>query len=109
MGATNKAGKDLLELFMDQGLKMEDLFPVVISFLIAGRDTTAQSLAWLFYELSQHPEHVDKIRASLLPVLGPPDEQRPLAYEDYRSLPYLQACIYEAIRVRSECCQRMLR
>lgn len=53
--ASDKAGKDLLELFMDKGLNREELLPVILNFLIAGRDTTAQSLAWLFYELWKSP------------------------------------------------------
>lgn len=54
--AADKTGKDLLELFMDRGLTREELLPVILNFLIAGRDTTAQSLAWLFYELWKRPE-----------------------------------------------------
>lgn len=53
--ATDKAGKDLLELFMDRGLTRKELLPVILNFLIAGRDTTAQSLAWLFFELWKNP------------------------------------------------------
>lgn len=56
--AADKTGKDLLELFMDRGLTREELLPVILNFLIAGRDTTAQSLAWLFYELWKRPESV---------------------------------------------------
>jgi cytochrome P450 len=55
-GAADKTGKDLLELFMDRGLTREELLPVILNFLIAGRDTTAQSLAWLFYELWKSPK-----------------------------------------------------
>lgn len=54
--ASDKMGKDLLELFMDRGLTRDELLPVILNFLIAGRDTTAQSLAWLFYELWKRPE-----------------------------------------------------
>lgn len=54
--STDKTGKDLLELFMDKGLTREELLPVILNFLIAGRDTTAQSLAWMFYELWKRPE-----------------------------------------------------
>ena len=54
--AADKSGKDLLELFMDRGLTREELLPVILNFLIAGRDTTAQSLAWLFFELWKRPE-----------------------------------------------------
>lgn len=95
-----KAGKDLLELFIDQGINREELLPVLLNFIVAGRDTTAQSLAWFFLEMWKHPEHIAKIRETLVPVLGAPAEQRPMDFEDYKELPYLHACFYEAIRVR---------
>jgi hypothetical protein len=99
MGGT-KAGKDLLELFIDQGISREELLPVLLNFIVAGRDTTAQSLAWFFFEMWKYPEHIAKIRETLVPVLGAPGEQRPMDFEDYKELPYLHACFYEAIRVR---------
>ncbi|CAD6934110.1 unnamed protein product, partial [Tilletia caries] len=40
----------------------EELLIVVLNFLIAGRDTTAQLLSWFFYEMMAHPEHLDGIR-----------------------------------------------
>ena len=91
----SKQGKDLLELFMEMGLDRDELLPVVLNFLIAGRDTTAQSLSWAFYRFWQHPEVVEKIRAELREKIG----DRRLTYDDMRSLPYLHACFYEAVRL----------
>ncbi|PWN38466.1 cytochrome P450 [Meira miltonrushii] len=91
----SKQGKDLLQLFMEMGLTREELLPIVLNFLIAGRDTTAQSLAWAFYRFWQHPEVVDKIRQEVKEKLG----DRKLGYDDLRSLPYLHAAFYEAIRL----------
>jgi cytochrome P450 len=91
----SKQGKDLLELFIGMGLNREELLPVVLNFLIAGRDTTAQSLAWAFYRFWQHPEVVDKIRKEVQGNVG----DRQLTYDDMKSLPYLQAAFYEAIRL----------
>lgn len=62
--ATDKSGKDLLDLFIAKGLNREELLPVILNFLIAGRDTTAQSLAWMFYELFKEPKYVLKIQIS---------------------------------------------
>ncbi|UZJ55187.1 hypothetical protein CBS101457_004507 [Exobasidium rhododendri] len=91
----SKQGKDLLELFIGMGLDRDELLPVVLNFLIAGRDTTAQSLSWAFYRFWQHPEVVEKIRTELKENIG----DRRLTYDDMRSLPYLHACFYEAIRL----------
>jgi len=95
----SKGGKDLLELFIDMGLGREELLPVVLNFLIAGRDTTAQTLAWLFYQLWQHPEVVAKIRAEAEDVLGHGSDARKMAYDDIKSLPYLNAVFNESSRL----------
>ncbi|MCO5589043.1 hypothetical protein L7F22_043008 [Adiantum nelumboides] len=116
----SKEGKDLLELFMGMGLTRDELLPVVLNFLIAGksqcfvhstfhsfeiltpfwsalpgRDTTAQSLSWMFYELWKHPECVKEIRRTVAEHL----DGRQMGYDDMKSLPYLQACFYEAVRL----------
>ncbi|KAF9116298.1 hypothetical protein BGX27_003606 [Mortierella sp. AM989] len=53
----DKPQKDLLQLFMDMDtddgtpLSDEMLCCLVLNFIIAGRDTTAQALSWMFYLL----------------------------------------------------------
>ncbi|KAG0048498.1 hypothetical protein BGZ83_006561 [Gryganskiella cystojenkinii] len=55
------AREDLLDLFMkwrDEGgreLNDTELRDVFINFIIAGRDTTAQALTWMYYEVMQNP------------------------------------------------------
>lgn len=79
----------------------QDLLIVVLNFLIAGRDTTAQSLSWLFIELMAHPEHIsiirDEIRCNLEAAAD--DEPVLLDYDRMKDLPYTTACISEAIRL----------
>jgi fatty acid omega-hydroxylase len=58
---------DIVSLFLDSH-KEEDKFDpkflrdIVMNFLIAGRDTTAQALSWFVYCLSCNPEVETKIR-----------------------------------------------
>ena len=66
----SKHGKDLLQLFIEMGLTREELLPIVLNFLIAGRDTTAQSLSWAFYRFWQNPDVVTKIREEIHAKLG---------------------------------------
>lgn len=95
-----KDGKDLLDLFMDMTTDRDDLISVVLNFIIAGRDTTAQGLSWLFYELMAHPQYLDEIRAEVRQVLGDADgSQQKLNYEQTKDLVFLQACFNEAIRL----------
>jgi cytochrome P450 len=91
----SKQGKDLLELFIGLGLSREELLPVVLNFMIAGRDTTAQSLAWAFYRFWEHPEVVEKIRKEVEEKIG----DRQMTYDDMKTLPYLHAAFYEAVRL----------
>jgi cytochrome P450 len=41
-----------------------------MNLIIAGRDTTAQTLTWTFYELFHHPDKLEKAREEVLRVLG---------------------------------------
>ncbi|CDS82158.1 related to Cytochrome P450 [Sporisorium scitamineum] len=95
-----KEGKDLLDLFMDVTTDRDDLISVVLNFIIAGRDTTAQGLSWLFYELMKNPHYVDEIRAEIRSVLGDEDGNiRKLDYDTAKDLVFTQACFSEAIRL----------
>jgi len=56
LASETKLGKDVLDLFMERGISRSELRDSVLNFLIAGRDTTAQTLAWGFYEMFLNPE-----------------------------------------------------
>lgn len=97
--ASGKGDKDLLALFMEQNLTRDELLPVVLNFLIAGRDTTAQALGWLFYEFSKNPQCVEKAREEIHDKLGAGADFRSMAYDDLSTLVYVQACFLEALRL----------
>jgi cytochrome P450 len=59
----------------------------LIAILLAGRDTTACTLSWLFYELSVAPEKYQKLRREILENVGP--DAQP-TYENLKSMKYLQ-------------------
>lgn len=59
----------------------------LVAVLLAGRDTTASTLSWTFYELSQHPEAVEKLRREILETVG---LERPPTYADLKNMKYLQ-------------------
>jgi cytochrome P450 len=65
----------------------------LVSTLLAGRDTTACTLSWLFYELSYHPEIYTKLRKEVLDTIG--QHEKP-TYEDLKNMKYLQHCINES-------------
>lgn len=59
----------------------------LVAVLIAGRDTTACTLSWLFYELSKKPHVVRRLRQEIGQIVG--FENRP-TYEQLKSMKYLQ-------------------
>jgi cytochrome P450 len=68
----------------------------LVAVLLAGRDTTAITLSWLFYELSNHPEVVRKLREEIIKHVG---LDREPTYEDLKSMRYLQHTLNEVLRL----------
>ncbi|ETL83894.1 hypothetical protein L917_16225 [Phytophthora nicotianae] len=76
---------------------------VVLMALIAGRDTAADAMAWLFHLLTLNPHVEEKLRAELLsklPKLATDFDYVP-DIQEVQSLPYLEATICEALRLFS--------
>ena len=68
----------------------------LIAVLLAGRDTTASTLSWVFYELGRHPEVVQRLRAEILEQVG---ADRAPTYRDLKDMKYLQCVINETLRL----------
>ena len=68
----------------------------VVAVLLAGRDTTAGTLSFLFLELSRHPEVVIKLRREIFETVGV--DERP-TYENLKNMPYLQHTMNEVLRL----------
>ncbi|KAF1331228.1 Cytochrome p450 86a2, partial [Globisporangium splendens] len=101
--------KDIVSLFInsfDHNNPNEVFDPValrdiVVSILVAGRDSTASTLGWFFYRLSKHPGIENKIRQELLeqaPALMR-GEVAALSMEDSQKLVYLEATLRETLRL----------
>lgn len=68
----------------------------LVAVLLAGRDTTAVTLSWLFYELSNHPQVVEKLRQEIINHVG---LDRVPTYDDLKSMRYLQHTLNETLRL----------
>jgi len=68
---------------------------IVLSFIIAGRDTTAQLLTWSFYLLSQNLDKEAKLIEEIDRTLNGslPD------YNSIKNMPYLEAVLNETLRL----------
>ncbi|HJS76687.1 MAG TPA: cytochrome P450 [Burkholderiales bacterium] len=75
------------------GVTDADVAGNVLTMLLAGEDTTANTLAWMIYLLYRHP---DALRRAREEVLG-----RDLHnYESMTALPFVDACINETMRLK---------
>ncbi len=69
----------------------------LVTFMLAGHETTANGLAWMWHLLDQSPEARERLVAEVDEVLG----DRPPTAEDAERLPWTSACFQEALRLRS--------
>lgn len=70
----------------------------VFTALLAGEDTTANTLAWLCHYLCEEPASQDALHAETAAVLGA--GQQVEAFEQLNALPYTEAATREAMRLR---------
>ncbi|GMI80907.1 cytochrome P450, family 94, subfamily C, polypeptide 1 [Hibiscus trionum] len=90
-------GNDLLSRFMSTVNDETYLRDIIISFLLAGRDTVASGLTSLFWLLAKHPNVVSAVKQEADRVLG---ENKDLtSYEQIKELHYLEATVYESMRL----------
>ncbi len=77
------------------GMTPEQLRDEVMTLFLAGHDTTALTLTWTFYLLSQHPAAAEALREELRAALG----GRAPTVDDLPRLGYADAVIAEAMRL----------
>ncbi|CAJ1979163.1 unnamed protein product [Sphenostylis stenocarpa] len=89
--------RDLLSRFM--GCVDDDAYlrDIVVSFLLAGRDTIASGLTGFFWLLSRSPEVEARIREEVGRVVGPGLEFP--TFEQIRHMHYLNAAVHESMRL----------
>ncbi|CAJ2511106.1 Uu.00g067310.m01.CDS01 [Anthostomella pinea] len=68
----------------------------LIAVLLAGRDTTAATLSWAFYELAVCPDKVERLRAEVLEAVG--RDETP-TYEALKNMKYLRYTLQETLRL----------
>ncbi|KAI1318071.1 cytochrome P450 [Xylariaceae sp. FL0255] len=68
----------------------------LVAVLLAGRDTTAATLSWAFYELAAYPEKYERLRAEVLEYAGEHDTP---TYEMLKNMKYLRYTINETLRL----------
>ena len=81
----------------DTGARMtaREVRDEVVTIFLAGHETTAAAMTWVWYLLSQHPAQEARLHAELDHVLG----GRTPGAEDVAKLPYARMVVEEAMRL----------
>ncbi|MDB5539494.1 MAG: cytochrome [Devosia sp.] len=99
-GSSDDRG-DLISMLMaardDDGKPMTDtqLRDEVLTMLLAGYETSALTMCWAFYALSQQPEIQDAIAAEVEATVG----DRPIRNEDLQHLKVTENVVIETLRL----------
>ncbi|KAJ5115834.1 Oxidoreductase FAD/NAD(P)-binding [Penicillium angulare] len=80
-----------------QGLTDSSIVDNMITFLIAGHETTSGMLSFLFYFLLKTPQAYKKAQEEVDRVIG----KRKITVDDMSKLPYINAVMRETLRLRS--------
>jgi cytochrome P450 len=84
---------------IDQGGTVSDreVAGNVMTMLLAGEDTTANTLAWMIYLLHRHPEALQRAQQEVRALAG---DSAAFTSEQMGSLDYLEACAHETMRLK---------
>jgi cytochrome P450 len=99
--SVNPGRGDLLSMLMaardEDGSRMSDrqLRDEIMTFLLAGHETTALSLSWTWYLLGENPDVEEKLHAELRTVL----DGRPPSMPDLPRLAYTGQVVKESMRL----------
>ncbi|KAG6410607.1 hypothetical protein SASPL_128669 [Salvia splendens] len=88
----DESGGDLLSRFLGAGMESEMVRDMVISFLMAGRDTTSAALTWLFWLLTNHRD-IEQRAAEEIKIGSD------LGYNDLKEMNFIKACLCETMRL----------
>jgi cytochrome P450 len=81
----------------DSGVNDQDVAGNVLTMLLAGEDTTANTLAWMVYLLHRHPAALQRARDEVLRVA--PDAAA-FSSEQMAQLDFVEACAMETMRLK---------
>ncbi|KAI6188572.1 putative cytochrome P450 CYP13A8 [Aphelenchoides besseyi] len=87
---------EIKQLKIDKKILTEEIVGQLMLFLIAGYETTANSLSYLSYHLALDQERQEKLRNEVIGITGGATE---ITYEMAQQMRYMEQCIKEALRL----------
>ena len=98
-GRGHKERYVFLEALAQQTRDPEVLRAQLLNILLAGRDTTASLLSWLFHELLRNPHVFTKLRQTIIETFGTYDDPQEISFATLKGCQYLQQCLNETLRI----------
>ncbi|KAG0328079.1 hypothetical protein BGZ99_006252 [Dissophora globulifera] len=107
-GGKDGSKRDLMQLFMDaedengERLTDESLQDALLNFILAGRDSTAQALSWMFYLIlssESSRDILDKLVSEIDSNLGHGNASIYPSYEIIKCMKFTEACFLESLRI----------
>ncbi|KAG1360961.1 cytochrome P450 94A1 [Cocos nucifera] len=98
----SRGGGDFLSRFAADGTHSDEFIrDILMSFVLAGRDTTPTALTWFFWVLSSKPEVVEKIREEIKSIRSRHGnyDSDVLTLDQLREMGYLHAAVSESLRL----------
>ncbi|KAJ2648200.1 hypothetical protein IWW40_004071 [Coemansia sp. RSA 1250] len=103
---SNERRKDLLQAFIDAEdplskvrMTPEQITSETIINILGGTDTSSNILTWAIHLLLLHPQYLQQAKAQVRSNFAP---NHLIRYEEAKQLlPFVEACIYETMRIRS--------
>lgn len=99
VGPNGKEKYVFLDALVAQTRDPIELRSQLLHILLAGRDTTASHLGWLFMSLSKDPARYKKLRDVVIQEFGTYDNPKDITFAKLKSCQYLQHCNNESLRL----------
>ncbi|KAF2657797.1 cytochrome P450 52A12 [Lophiostoma macrostomum CBS 122681] len=89
-----------LEALLESTRDPIELRGELLNIMLAGRDTTASLLSFVFVYLEQHPKVFAKLRATIIEDFGTYSDPRNITFTSLKNCAYLQWCMNETLRLQ---------
>ncbi|KAK1991880.1 cytochrome P450 [Colletotrichum falcatum] len=100
-GPDAKEERDMLGAFVRHGLTQNECETEVLFQIIAGSDTTATAIRTTFLYTMTSPRAYHSLKQEIATAIAEGRVSSPITYEEGKKLPYLQAVIYEGLRMNA--------